>query len=189
MCTSHAALINEGVALSAVVCSVDRDTLKSLLFPAVTWPLGLWGKAECLDHQLCFPCWEKRFSCAGCLLLLLRAPTVQQRPGRCAFKQHSFQMDYSINCSPVHKLDWPGQFTVICPRAAMGCGGAPESLWWQPSLADHAGLTLAQCCSQVISLAPCCGLKPSLSHTEVCGEVVTLQHFSSLFWMLFFFLL
>lgn len=51
------------------------------------------------------------------------------------------QMDYRINCPPVHKLFWPGQLTFICPRAALDCGGGSESLWWQPS---HAGLTLAQ---------------------------------------------
>lgn len=50
-------------------------------------------------------------------------------------------MDCRINCSPVRELDWPGQLPVACPRAAMDCGGAAESLWWQPS---HAGLTLAQ---------------------------------------------
>lgn len=168
MSTSHAALINESVALFTVVCSVEKDTWKSLLFLLF---LGLWGRAKCLDPQLCFACQEKRFSCAGCLLL--RAPPVQQRPGRCAFKQCSLQMHDRINCSPV--INWTDQ-PAYChlPQGSHGLWWSFRISWWQPS---HAGLSLAQVmvsCSQLISLAPCCDLKPSLSHTEVCGEVATL---------------
>lgn len=56
------------------------------------------------------------------------------------------------------------------------------SPWHSPSSVGQMMVS----CSQLISFAPCYDLKPSLSHTEVFGEVVTLQHFSSLLGVLFF---
>lgn len=85
-------------------------------------------------------------------------------------------------------MNWTGQANFLLPAPGQPwivvelqnlCGGSQAMLVlpWH-SLSSMGQMMMS--CSQLISLAPCHDLNPSLSHTDVCGEGVTLQHFSSL---------